>query len=289
MKSLFAPLWLAAVTAVSAAAEPPLAIPDLGPAVRRQSGRLSFELLPKSFQKNPQLEMTVVTEFSDYGKTLPEASPEKPAYYLGVNTGFLERGESVAGLHPPDPNYLGRLLQRALQANGFLAADKTHPPTLALFFHWGAHSAMDYDLSALFPDKAYREMLERAVLVGGHSFQKSLIRRLSYGELQIDPTAKLDFLRSQAGSDLYFVVVSAYDYEALRRKERKLVWRTNLTVAATGVAMADSLPALVLTGGPYFGRPVPEAEILLRTVKRGVVHLGPSQVIETDAALPHGK
>lgn len=283
MKRLPASL-LFALIAATALAEQPLPLPEMGPAVRRQTGRLSFELLPKSFQKNPQLEMTVVTEFTDFGHTLPVASPEHPVYYVGVSTGYQERGESI-GVHPPDPNYLGRLLRHALAAQGFLAADKTHPAALVLFFHWGAHTTMDAETRGLFPEKAYRALLERATLVGGRAFQRSLSHKLTYGELQADVSGRLEFLQAQATSDLYYAVVSAYDYAALRRGERKLAWRTNLTVDATGIAMVDSLPALVLTGGPFFGKPTPDAEILFRTVHRGKVELGPAKVIEADVPL----
>ncbi len=267
------------------AAEPPLALPEMTPAVRRESGRLSFELLPKSFQKNPQLEMTVVTEFTDYGRTLPEATAEKPVYYLGVATGLTERGNPVAGTHPPAQNYLGRLLQHSLTTNGFLAADKTHRPTLTLFFHWGEHMPMDYDERQLFPEKAFHNLLERATLVGGRTFQRQLSQRIVYGDGPGDHSARNEFLTSQASGDLYFVVVSAYDYAALVHGQRKLVWRSNLTVAATGVSMTDALPGLILTAGPYFGRPTPDSEILFRHVKRDVIQLGPAKVIETDVPL----
>jgi hypothetical protein len=271
------------------AAEPALPLPEMSPAVRRESGRLSFELLPKAFQKNPQLEMTVVSELTPYGRTLPPASPARPVYYLGVNSGLLERGDGVAGDHPPDANYLGRLLATALRTNGFLPATNLHHATQVLFFHWGTHYAMDFDMRALFPEKAYRELLERAGLVGGTSFKQSLVRQISYGETIVDPSAKRDFLASQASSNLYFIIVSAYDYAALAHKDRRLIWRANLTVAAAGVSMTDSLPALVLTGGPYFGRDLPESEILFRRVQRGVVGLGPARVIENDVPLPAGK
>lgn len=263
----------------------PLPLPEMGPTFRRKAGRLSFELLPKAFQKNPRLEMTVVTEFTPYGRTLPTATPEHPVYYIGSNSGFLERGDPIGGLHPPDPNYLGRVLRRALDSASFRAADQTHPPTLALFFHWGSHAAMDFEMRGLFPEKAYRERLERAVLVGGHEFQRMLINQYAYGELPVEAISRMDFLRAQATSDLYFVVVSAYDYDALRQGQRRLVWRTNLTVSAHGVAMVDSLPALILTGAPYFGQRTEGAEILFRRVHRGVVTLGDTEVVASDVPL----
>lgn len=278
-----------ALASDATAAGPELAIPEMGPAMNRDSSGFSFELLPKSFQKNPQLEMTVISELTDLGRTLPLTTPEHPVYYFGVNSGFVARGEVVGGEHPPDSNYLGRLLERTLRANGFLAADKTHPPTQTLFFHWGSHAAMDQEMRATFPEKYHQQVLERAVLVGGRSFRKEMSDRINYGDNIAYHTSKIDFLTEQAATDLYYIIVSAYDFNALKRGDRQLLWRANLTVAAAGVSMTDSLPALVLTGGPFFGRDLKESEILFRRVQRGVVELGPTKVLEANVPVSSTK
>ena len=148
---------------------------------------------------------------------------------------------------------------------------------------------MDREERTEFPVKYYQQLLERAVLVGGQSFRKSLSQRLSFGDTILDHAAKLDFLTDQASDDLYFVMVSAYDFAALKQRQRRLIWRANLTVSARGVSMTDSLPALVLTGAPYFGRDLKESEILFRNVRRGVVELGPSKIIESSMPLPPSK
>ena len=141
----------------------------------------------------------------------------------------------------------------------------------------------------MFPEKYHQQVLERAVLVGGRSFRKEMSDRISYGDNIAYHTSKIDFLTEQAVTDLYYVIVSAYDFNALKRGERQLIWRANLTVSAIGVSMTDSLPALVLTGGPFFGRDLKESEILFRRVQRGVVELGPTKVLEANVPVAPSK
>ena len=54
--------------------------------------------------------------------------------------------------------------------------------------------------------------------------------------------------------DSYFVVLSAYDYASIGRREARLLWRVKMSTRSAGAAMADALPALLRGGAPYFGR-----------------------------------
>src|SRR5512135_740165 len=59
-----------------------------------------FSLLPKSFQKNPKLDLTVVTEMTDAGKKLPAVTPGQPAYFEPFSAGFHALGEQVGNERP---------------------------------------------------------------------------------------------------------------------------------------------------------------------------------------------
>ena len=89
-------------------------------------------------------------------------------------------------------------------------------------------------------------------------------------------------LFQQADTDLYYVVVSAYDHASVVANAPKLAWRTTMTVNAIGVAMKESLPPLILTAGNWFGREMTETVAMRRSVRRGTVILGPLQVIEDE-------
>jgi len=94
-------------------------------------------------------------------------------------------------------------------------------------------------------------------------------------------SSKNEFLVDQTASDVYYVVASAYDYKSLAAKQRTLLWRTRMTVASDGVSPQQSLPTLVLTAGPFFGKEMPEAETFMkRSLPEGKVEVGTPTVVE---------
>ncbi len=247
-------------------------------------------LVPKAFSPNPQLEMTAYTEFTPVGREVTAATPQQPVYFVAQNKGYQPMGDPVAGDHPPVGADLERILYQSLAGQGYLPAnDAAHPPGLALVYFWGVHYNMDPEMAVRFPEKHEQFLLERAGLVGGKRYAHDLSLQLQFGVSLADQSVYKNFLRNQAASDLYYVVVSAYDFARLARGEHQLLWRTTLTVTAQGVSMHEALPPLIVSGGDYFGRSMDETVALRRNVRRGTVTLGPLKVIESDVAVPPPK
>lgn len=263
--------------AVSVMAEEPARPPG---AIVEQSRGIHFTLIPKAFVKNPSLEMTVNTQLTPFGRSLPEASPEHPVYYIAHDEGYRQMGDTVGGEHPPPPPELERHLIAALSERGYRPATPQSPPSLVLFFVWGSHNAMDREMALMFPEQAFRQQLERSMLIGGSAFRKREDERASFGSGAFDMSAKSDYLHYQALNDLYYGIVSAYDYTALAHNERRLAWRTTMTVNATGVNMTETLPALITSSSFYFGRATDEPVAIIRDVHRGTVTLGPLRILE---------
>jgi len=59
-------------------------------------------------------------------------------------------------------------------------------------------------------------------------------------------------LNAQLVSDLFFVTASAYDRATYQ--QRKLLWRTKMTVDSRGVNMFQTLRPLILASAPCFGK-----------------------------------
>lgn len=147
-----------------------------------------------------------------------------------------------------------------------------------------------------------RDVIERAALIGGAKFAQELNeaieREIDYrqtrtipGPPETDPSSplnlfrkknrKLEYFVEESFSSCYFVIASAYDYTAAGKGERVLLWRTKMTVNSLGISMTESLPALVLSSGPYLGRPMTEAATLSkRIVRDGRVEVGTPTVVE---------
>jgi hypothetical protein len=252
-----------------------------------KDGDFTFSLLPKAFQRSPDLEMTVNTEVTPYGALLRKPTPENPTFYLAYDAGFKPMGDTIGGEHPPKPEAIDRTMHSALAQGGYLLSTAPEQrPTLMIIYFWGSHNRMDRETESQFPALAAKHRLERAMLVGGHPQVEKMSRALEWGESLTDRTPEYEYLRDQSNDDLYYVVASAYDYNALAHKERKLVWRTTMTVNARGVSMQESMMPLIETAGPFFGREMKQPEIASRRVERWGVRIGESKVIESDVALP---
>jgi len=333
-----------------AAAKPEQTV-DPKKAVPVHPGEWVFSLLPKSFQKNPVVDFTVITEMTAEGKKIPAPSPENPIYYVTAFGTYLQLGQgSPAGEKSPALAELKKRLRSALATNGYLpAAPPDHKPSLVIMFYWGSHTP-DYQdardaaldaatqesadgsiapysgaetaeelLPAVLSDVAKRqELIERASLIGGLKFATQLNSVLDdeirlgqldadanrsaaavglpdpefqkiaspfHRYLQSDP--KIEALVEATFGSCYFVVASAYDGVAMAKGEKRLLWRTKMTVNAVGVSMREALPTLIVTSAPYIGRDMKDAEVLSKRVYReGRVEIGTPTVVPEPAANP---
>ena len=246
-----------------------------------QNGDFVFSILPKSLQKNPTLEMTFNTELTDYGRLLRAASPEHPVYFVEQDAGFHQLGWTVGREQLARGPELASALHTALANNGYLPAATGHPAGLAIIYYWGSHNKPDVDTARDFPLRAWQNTLERAVLVGGKKLAASMSFMMEWGATPADRDDKRLYLIDQTDGDLYYVVASAYDYGALARGERRLAWRTTMTVTSAGLAMGETLPALITSAAPFFGKNMEEPEIGARRVSRdGHIFVGTPTVVD---------
>jgi hypothetical protein len=173
----------------------------------------------------------------------------------------------------------------------------------------------DRDIDALLPIVLAHKMerddvLRRAGLIGGEKFSRDLAKVLAEEEANrsggealrtlgfdgIDATTPLRrfmnanenlmMLVEDSFSGCYFVIASAYDYTAIKKGQRVLLWRTKMTVNSSGINMTESLPTLVQAAGPYLGREMADAVTLTRRILGNNVDIGEMRVIETNVPLP---
>lgn len=231
------------------------------------------------------LEMTVNTEFTDYGRMLRPASPTQPVYYLPLPAGYKQLGAPMGGGKPPPVADLERAMKKSLAGNGYFAAEENGPkPTLVLIYYWGSHNTLDPETRAAFPELAARNRLERAVLVGGKKYANQTRSNLEWGPGLEERTVEREFLRDQINEDIYYVVASAYDYNSVARGDKKLAWRTSMTVNAIGVSMAETLGPLIAVASPFFGRETVEPQIdVRRSPRTGKVEMGAPTVVSDKA------
>lgn len=231
-------------------------------------------------------------------------------------------------LKAPPVEKLEALMRKSLAESSYLPSENdTQTPTLVIIYHWGSHSFQPpSDVSdengegnVPVPEIDIRKaLLDRAMLLGGAKFahdvadamqqvdQKASMQRSfvpapgsdfggSVAEMIQDPfdqlrqrSPEMDRLVDELFSSSFFVVASAYDYAALVKKERRLLWRTKMTVNALGVNMLETVPPLIASAGAYFGRETETPVVINKRVSRdGKVEVGTPTVVPD--ATPAGK
>lgn len=173
----------------------------------------------------------------------------------------------------------------------------------------------DRDAESLLPivlssPTAREDVIRRADLIGGDKFARELSKAINdeamYQQGRGDSGTWAGWeisspfhqflnhnqdtmdLVEESFSSCYFVVASAYDYAAMRHGKRVLLWRTKMTVNSSGISMGESLPTLVTTAGPYFGRDMTGPVTLTHRIDReGKVEVG-EPVVVPDEAVPDG-
>jgi hypothetical protein len=145
-----------------------------------------------------------------------------------------------------------------------------------------------------------RDVIERAALVAGAKFAKEVDYRQmgsGIGPPEEDPASpfnrfrnnneKLMYFVEESFSSCYFVIASAYDYAAMSKGNKLLLWRTKMTVNSLGISMTESLPSLIVSAGPYLGREMSEAAIISKQISReGHVRIGTPTVVDDSAKPP---
>ncbi len=325
-------LALALMLLTRLAGQPAKPPPGMAPdppasATKPEEPRFEFSLLPKSLQKNPRLDATVIGEVTDEGKNRPPVSVANPVFYTLISAGYQERGDAT-GEKTLNAETIEKILTRALAANGYFAAKLPEKSSLLIIYTWGAHRLLAssdwtelgnarraFEVSGAESAVAItRNLLERVELVGGEKFARVFAQKLREASDLIesqDPrlgaqpvlgperlafanamnlfklgNPKTALLVDHATEEMYFVVASAYDYSAAAKHERKLLWRTRMTVSSAGVSQDQNLPALIASAAPFFGKDMAEPEVLTPRVKEGRVEIGPATVVEGDVALP---
>ncbi len=249
----------------------------------------NFSFVPRSFQKDPKVDVVILTEFTQAGKKLKKVTPDEPVYYIAGDSGMKEEGEVIAGEIPPKGDALKKAMVQALRTNGYLPYTPKHKPSLVIFFRWGSfnlrHSIDDpMGVNGADPSNPptpdpleISELAQRAALIGGTAFATQMLTALQHNTLEsfANKDEHTRWLVDECYTNRYYIIASAYDFESALKQKKVLYWKTKISTNSVGLTMNDSILALTLNAGPYFGREMTSAARLNRPViKEGRVEIG---------------
>lgn len=191
-------------------------------------------------------EITVHSWFTDAGKSSARPRSESMVRCRLFTGGYQEIG--VVTSHPPSPppsaEFVGQHLTGALRANGFFCSGGSDEPALMLIYQWGFIDPPRLD-GWTFGETSRRERLNILTIVGGVALAHA------------DPAERALILEA-ARAPRYFVVVSAYDFAAYAaEKAQRLLWRTHISVPASGLTHEGAIPLMMAAGATLFGRETP--------------------------------
>lgn len=276
-------------------------------------------IVPTSMQRRPLISFNVITEMTAEGRKRREPTPDQPMHYVMHAAKYAETGvEVAAGQRPPPAAELETALRGSLAKNGFIAVSKDeHVPELLIILNFGSHGSIsDGGMSApeLVPAvrnrRVFIDVLERATLIAGEKFARELKAVLEQEVMRMNiPMNRMPvspdwgspyqiyanqtknrayrYFAEIAFHPCYFVIASAYDYASAEKGEKRLLWRTKMTVDARGVSMDEVLRPLIAHTGSYLGRETSEAVIVKKQLLRdGKVEVGTATVVEGDVSRP---
>ena len=202
--------------------------------------------------------MAVVAERTDQAAKPALPTPDHPAYYVAYDAGYIEAGDPIGGEEPAPAATVAQALRATLASQNYLPASA---PSLLIVYHWGVIRPDSHQIRDTFniqPNLKARIALVSPSRQAGEIENYILERRMG----RISPAFRVpNFLPSPerdlldlAQDDRYFVIVSAYDFAALTRRETKLLWRLKVSTRSPGESMTEALPAMLSGGAPYFGR-----------------------------------
>lgn len=204
------------------------------------------------------VQVITVTDTTPAGALRRKVSPENPAYYQAVSAGFRDFGGIIAGDKIPPKDEVMKTIAKVLAKQGYLPGSNQHPPSLILIWTWGTLNTdrmptADGDEG---PQINRSQMLRflgayKLGLVSKEpgAFQQDL---LMPGTLFRD--ADSEMIMDLATDDLYVAAISAYDYNAATRGEKVLLWTTKISCPSRGLALDQTLPAMLALAGPHIGR-----------------------------------
>ena len=216
-------------------------------------------------------EITVVAERA---KDAPPVS-SGPVSFVAFDGGFIEAGDPIAGDTPPSAEQVRQELRAALEAQGYHAAQGT--PSLVLTYYWGV---LRKDREQIRVPFGIKTNLRARIALVSTEMQRAEVENYILGAEKgsnVDMNASspallvgpLETVLQNSSMSRIFVVVSAYDYQALSaRREAKLVWRAKLSAQESSGEMNEVIPPLIAIGGQFFGKDLPDGRIVKTTLSK---------------------
>jgi len=210
--------------------------------------------------------------------------PDHPIYYVILGGQVQDLGSPWGGDHSPDPQLVRREVIKTLASQGYMETKLGGPaPRIVIVLSWGQANLAESEITmseedpAASPDEpAFTDVTSTVTF---NAREMSNLLGLGKASRHILSGDEVDQLNEAYRSDRYYIMVAALDAAALRRKEKKLVWRTRMSIDSHRETFGDNLPNMLASAAPYFGRNEDRPVIVDEAVRHATVKLGETKFL----------
>ncbi len=176
---------------------------------------------------------------------------ENPIYYYLLGKKEEHIGTPFANDPMPKGEEVEAEIVKYLAKQHFIKTEvgKTKPQIIILFT-WGSASLDEQQLEETDPDTGdttittvTTDKRRLELMAGKHKAEDKLLM-----------STEADVLNDNIRTDRLFIMIAAMDADALAKKEKKLLWRTNISMENRRANLTETFPAMIASAAPYFGR-----------------------------------
>ena len=232
------------------------------------------------------VEAITTTDVTAEGARMTPAGKAHPVYYVGVSGGYRDFASAMNGDRLPSETVMIQTIMVVLARNGFLLADKDHPPSEFLTWNWGTMytNEMHFVGSTQSPNTAAipghgqittsnsisqdntpaQEMNydQKLQFLGGTKLGLTGDpRSLRSSEPRVEPPSTQEDDAADVGraahDNLFVIVISSFDFDSMKKRKPVLLWKTRIGCPSRGLIMDRTLPVMMAIAGPNIGHETP--------------------------------
>ncbi len=216
---------------------------------------LADKPIAKPAKPKPGPDVLVVADVmpeTDAEKAALIATAENPIDYYTRGKKEEHIGTPYANDPMPKPEEVEAELVKMLAKQHYLRSSKPGDPApqLVILFTWGSanpdidqFTETDSETGETTTTTTMSNARRMRSLAGIHKAQDQLLL-----------SSEAATLSDAATSDRLYIFVAAMDAAALRKKEKKLLWRTNISIDNRRTTLVETFGTMLASAAPYFGR-----------------------------------